>query len=137
MNWRPGYWLKVPVTTVNWCYVIKYKYPTLSSKVCCAPFHFGQKPASVPVLANQKNSEDFCFYKKRLKEKITFSVHFAAIHLEAGCTTPLHPQQGRASSRKPHAESLHQSTTALNCVCEPLCFILIYFVHLLARCVLR
>ncbi|CAD7679313.1 unnamed protein product [Nyctereutes procyonoides] len=39
--------------------------------------------------------------------------------------------------RKPHWASQQQTTGALNCVCEHLCFILIYMVHLLARCVLK
>ncbi|CAD7688752.1 unnamed protein product [Nyctereutes procyonoides] len=38
------------------------------------------------------------------------------------------PYQGTASQ--------HQATTVLNYVCEHLCFISIYFVHMLARCVL-
>ncbi|EPY73163.1 mitochondrial folate transporter/carrier [Camelus ferus] len=35
-----------------------------------------------------------------------------------------------------HSASQHQAAIALNCVCEHLCFIWIYFVHPLARCVL-
>ena len=38
---------------------------------------------------------------------------------------------------KLHSAFQHQATRALNCICEHLCFISIYFVHLLARCVLR
>lgn len=35
-----------------------------------------------------------------------------------------------------HSASQHQAAIALNCACEHMCFILIYFLYLLARCVL-
>ena len=38
---------------------------------------------------------------------------------------------------EPHSASQHQASIALNCVCEHLCSVSIYFMHPLARCVLR
>lgn len=64
------------------------------------------------------------------------SVCFSAI-IEAACT----PSSASAATlrlpREPRPASLHQAAIALTCVCEDLYFISIYFVHLLARCVLR
>lgn len=39
--------------------------------------------------------------------------------------------------RETHSASQHSAAIALNCVGKHLCFISIYFVHLLERCVLR
>ena len=52
-----------------------------------------------------------------------------AVHTQSG-TTKLLPLELDSAS-------LHQAAIALNCVSEHLCFILTYFLHLLARCVLR
>ena len=49
-----------------------------------------------------------------------------------GCRAPL-PSSFPGS----WAQQLSLKPAALSCVCEHLCFISIYFVHLLARCVLR
>ena len=38
---------------------------------------------------------------------------------------------------KIYSASQHQAAIALNCVCEHLCFISVYFVYLLVRCVLE
>lgn len=43
----------------------------------------------------------------------------------------------RAPFREPHSASQHQAATAWNPVCEHLCFISVYSVQPLARCVLR
>ncbi|CAD7694308.1 unnamed protein product [Nyctereutes procyonoides] len=51
----------------------------------------------------------------------------------------VHPKQQdgiQLFTRGPHSASQHQAAIALKCVCEHLWFTSIYFVHLLARCVL-
>lgn len=91
----------------------------------------------VPVFANRKTfEEDFCFYEKKRKVKIAISICFAA-----SCfTNSTHPEQEEWHHQAPSlgiALSISPSNPIdLNCVCEHLCFISTYFVHLLTRCVL-
>ena len=47
------------------------------------------------------------------------------------------PHPAKLLPWEPHSASQHHVVIALNCVCEHLCFISIYFVRPLARCVLR
>ena len=49
---------------------------------------------------------------------------------EAACTSTT-----KSSPQDLHLASQHQAFLALNHVCEHLCFISTYFVHLLGRCV--
>lgn len=101
--------------------------------------HFYERPTSVCVFVNwQKSKEEFFFYKRRRKMQTAFGICFAVSLLEMQHS----PWTARVApfkllTRELHLASQHQTATALNCVCEHLCFILIYFVHLLARCVLR
>ena len=52
--------------------------------------HFKESPTLAPIFSTQKNSkEDFCFYEKKQKAKIAFSVCFLA-----GCYRGnVHPSQ--------------------------------------------
>ena len=69
--------------------------------------------------------------------KIAFDICFAASHYRGS----MHPsgESGPANlfPGELHSASRHQAAVALNCVCERLCCIWIYFVHPLAGCVLR
>jgi len=87
----------------------------------------------------KKSKENFCFYKERQKAKIAFSVCFAMSHY-GGSARPEHRGKSGPIELLPqeiHSTSQYPVARALNCVCEHLCFVLIYSVHPLARCVLR
>lgn len=58
-------------------------------------------------------------------------MRYIVAHIRIGWSSPT------ALSGELRSASCHQAATALNCGCEHLCFILIYFVYLLERCVLR
>lgn len=90
-----------------------------------------EKPLLVPVFANhEKSKEDFRFYKKRQKEeKKKPSVFVFQRALVEAVHTP------NTEELPPACQ--HQATRRVSCVCELLCFLSIYCVHLLARCVLR
>ena len=66
-----------------------------------------------------------------------FSVCFPA----SCCRSSEHSCRERGPAKllpwEPRSASQHQVVIALNCVCEHLCVISIYFVHPLAKCVLR
>ena len=112
----------------------RYRYPYFS-KVCFKPLHFYESPTLEPVFTNwMKSEEDFCFYKKRRKAKIAFRVCFAAACVQAADTEQW---EWRHQTPSLGTASQHQAARVLNCVCEHQCFISIYFVHPLARCVLR
>ena len=108
------------------------------SKVHFMPLHFYEKHTLVPVFTKQKSEEDFCFYKIRRKAKIAFSICFAVSRCNRGGMRPeqqeWHFQAPSLGTTLSLSASSHH---ALNCVCEHQCFISIYFVHPLARCVLR
>lgn len=76
--------------------------------------------------------------KKGKKWKVGFSLCFAVSRYR-GRTHPQHWEwtHQAPSLRTIYSASQHQATTALNCICEHLCFIFICFVHLLARCIPR
>lgn len=59
-------------------------------KILFILLHFKESPTLVPIFSTQKNSkEDFCFYEKKQKAKIAFSVCFLA-----GCYRGnVHPSQ--------------------------------------------
>ena len=92
-------------------------------------------------LANtQKSKEDFHFYGEGKKSENTIPQHWFCCDgaitetehtLLRGGAWPQALPQGL------HSVSQHHTTLVLNCVCEHLCSISIYFVHLLARCVPR
>ena len=75
------------------------------------------------------------------KVKIPFhSIDFAAMELLQRQSTPSQEQgewHHQALPQGLHSASQHHTTLILNCVCEHLCSISVYFVHLFARCVLR
>ena len=118
----------------NFLFLLKYGWFTM----LCMPHPFYERLIFVPIFTKGKKSkEDFCFYKKRQKVKIAFSL-CSAMSSYGGTE---HPKQRERPHQGPCPESTlnlsASSTITLNCVCEHLCFILIYFVHPLARCVLR
>lgn len=99
-------------------------------------FTFYKRPTLVLVFANQKDSkDDFKFYKKWWKVKIVFSLF---------CNKPLVRQVCTMTSKSGTAELFpwelyylsYQATHRFK-LSEHLCFVSIYFVHLLAKCVLR
>ena len=100
---------------------------------------FYKRPTLIPVFANQKKSmEDFQFYEKRRQAKTVFSVGFAATVTEAARTPAARgaPPSSFLGTALSLSTSQHPAAIALNCVCEHLYFSSIYFVQLLARCVL-
>lgn len=85
--------------------------------------HFCQRPTySITCFCWEKTKDDFGFYKNGWKTTAALSIHSAASSYRGSksAITRLLPQD-----------------THLTCVCEHLCFILIYFLHRLARCVLK
>ena len=87
--------------------------------------HFQERPTSVPVFANRKKfGEDFCFYKKRQKEKLCL---FCSKLSETAHIPSSESGAAKLVFWELHSASQHRTTTALNRVCEPLCFISIYF----------
>lgn len=88
------------------------------------------------MFVNQKKFEEkFYFYKKRRKANSIQTSYVAAI---VGAAP--NPSRVRGTSELLPGTMLSISASSchtLNCVCEHLCFISIYFVHLLARSVLR
>ena len=70
--------------------------------------------------------------------KMVFSVCVFVLLLQRQHRT-LSSKSGAVDLLSPelHSASQYQATKALNCVCEHLCFISIYVVHLLARSVLK
>lgn len=102
------------------------KYSPLFQSLCYAPFGFHERPTLLPVFANRKKSEDFHFYGK-IKSEIAFSVFFSK---------PFY----RGSVHQSNESGPHQApflgTTLTFLAPSHLHFILIYFVHPLATCVL-
>ena len=108
------------------------------SKVCLTPLCIYERPRLLPTHKLKEIQRSFLLSQKKMqKAKITFIVCSAGASGEASST--LNSERGTAQlpPQKRHWASQHQATIALNCVCEPLCLISIYLVHLLARCVLR
>lgn len=100
------------------------------------PLYLYETPTLVPVFTNQKKTkEGFCFYEKGQKVKIGFRACFAVSQYRHST----YPDQQEWQCRTPSPGSYiqHQDNTALKCAYEHLCFILTYFMHLLARYVLR
>lgn len=94
-----------------------------SSKVCIMPLSFYEISTLVTVFVSWKTSkENFCFCKKRWNVKIGFSISFVVNHY-TGSGYPKH------LPRKLLSASQCQATITLNCVCDHLCFISVYFVH--------
>ena len=81
---------------------------------------FYERPTLVSLLANSKKSaQDFCFYQKRQKLKIIFSVCFAVSCYRGSA----HPSRGTPSFFLGN-NTQYPATMALNCICEHLQFIL-------------
>lgn len=102
------------------------------SKACFTSLYFYERP----VFSNLKKSKEYfhSYEKKKWKFKVAVSVN----HYRGSA----HTQSGERGStklllRELHSSSQHPTSIALNCVSQPLCFISIYFMHSLARCVLR
>jgi len=109
---------------------------TSFSEVLIIPLCFFERPTLVLVFANQKKSkEDVCFMKKSKKQK-SCSVLVYSETLRSQHTPDSTCGAAQLLPRELHSASQGQATIVLNCVCEHLCFISIYFVRPLARCVL-
>ena len=65
-----------------------------------------------------------------------FSICFVASVIEAAHSLSSASGAAKLLPWELHSASQHQAIITLNCIHEHLCLILIYFVHLLARCVL-
>ena len=89
----------------------------------------------ISTFANLKKSKDFHFHEKKVKSES--SVCFAAALIETAHTLNWKTGTTKLLLWKLCPASCRQAAIPLNCVCEHLCFISIYFVHPLARCVLR
>lgn len=102
------------------------------SKVHFTSLHFHERTVKqyVSLLNKRKLKRIFFFYEKRGKQRSAFVLQWAS--WEAACI----PAARRATSSSfPKNYTQHQATAAWNY--EHLHFILIYFMYLLARCVLR
>lgn len=102
------------------------------SKVHFPPICFYKRPTSIPVFTIQKKSKEDFFTKKRQKAKTALFVCQWALQAEH---TPSSAQEWPLNILPWELYSASRHT--LDCVCEQLCFISIYFVHQLARHVLR
>lgn len=99
------------------------------SEVHFKPPHFHEGPTLY-----RKKSEDFC---QEVKSDNTVQ-HCFIVSCYGVSTQPEQREQPQKPPSLGTTLSISTSATiALNCVCEPLCFILIHFVHLLAICVSR
>ena len=93
------------------------------------------RPTLEPVGSNE--IQKCLLFRKKAKNKNSVQRLFSSYFGEA-----VH-EQGSGSgvtkllSQELHSASWHTAAIALSSVCEHLCFISIYFVHLLTRCVLR
>ena len=95
-------------------------------------------PTLVPVFTNGKKSEeDFSCYENKEKSRNSIRCLFCGRLLEATRTPSSESSPAKLLPREPHSASLCQAITTLHCVWEHLCFTSVYFVYLLARCVLR
>ena len=102
--------------------------------ICCflkvhfMPCHMYERPIFVPVFAKQKKSDHFAFMKRCRKQnsiKHLFQLSEAVLTLSRESdTTKLLPQN----------YTQHQTAIALNYAY--LCFNSVYFMHLVAKCVL-
>lgn len=81
---------------------------------------------------------EFSLLWKKTRNENMFSVCFGVSHYGGGMH-PRHRDGGTAKllPAELHTASSPQTTATWNCVCEHLCFVLIYRVRPLARCVLR
>ena len=102
-------------------------------QVCLLCFY--KRIILVPVFTNWKTfKEDFHFYKNRYKKN-----SIRRLFCRSRYRGSAHPERRWEWHRQAPSQDLHSASVAkaLNCVCKHLCFISIYFVHALARCVLR
>lgn len=113
-----------------------YRYPPLVESVMYTTCFYKRPNWVCCYPPSPKNPACFHFYEKRRKVKIASSVCFAVSELFKG---PHTPQAARMHRQTPSPGTTWSipAATALNCACEHLCFISIYFVPLVARCVLR
>lgn len=108
------------------------KYPLLFESPLYAISLLQKTCVSICVRSSKEIQRFSLLQKKRQKGKIVVSGRLAGGFAAS-----------TGSSERGTARLLlrnyiqHQSAVALSCVCEHLCFISIYFVHLLARCALR
>lgn len=89
------------------------------------------------MLTEKNPKRIFTFMKKGKKGKwcSTFASHSTIT--EATCTQSSMNGTAKLLPKELHWASKHQASRALNYVCNHLCSVSVYFVHLLARWVLR
>ena len=91
----------------------------------CGCGNHGYEGQTVPVSAKGKKSkEDFLFYGKNESHN-SLQRLFCSQLLQRQCST----EQQERHRQAPSLGTTSQAATALNCVCEYLCFISIYFLH--------
>lgn len=96
-----------------------------------------QKTYIITFLANRKNlNKIFASIKKPSKAKIVVRISFAVSSYRSFmyCSRDSSAAKLLLGASLSISASRHQT---MNCVCEHLCFISIYLVQLIARCVLR
>ena len=95
---------------------------------------FYETSTLVPVYTNQnKSKEDFHLYKKKKKKWRQNSTQRLFCSKSLSRQHTAWAARGAAPSSIPpelHSASQYQTTIALNCVCEHLCFISVYTVHI-------
>lgn len=113
----------------SWNNVLKNREPHFL-KVCHSPIHCYEGPTTVPVFDNWKKSKEDSHYYERRERRTAYSVCFSR-SCYGGGTHPTKWEWRRQAASPGTTLSVQLP------VCEYLCFILIYSVHPLARCVLR
>jgi len=109
-------------------------------KALVKPLHFYKRPTLIPVFANWKIQKGFSLLLKKKIEKQKY--HSVFVLQRAICYQRQHTRKQQAWPRQPPSLQTTLSLSAssshiLNCVCEHLCSMSIYSVHLLASCILR
>ena len=128
-------WLASPswvviVAHLFMCLLAVYKYPLLFKSSMLCHFSF----AKDLFCLSEWNLKRIFAFVKRQKAEIALRICFAvslygdSVRSEQLVVPP---------SSFPGNHTQHQADRALNCVSERLCFISVYFVHPLARCVLK
>lgn len=126
---RERNFLALPQRKENMGFQTEYSFPLYTTSLL---------PTLVPVSTHGRNPKSiFTSTETRRKAGIAFDVCFAGGFIKAVHTSSTQSGTSKLLPREPHSASQHQAAIALNSVFEHLCFILIYFVHLLSRRVPR
>ena len=106
-------------------------------KIHVRPLSFYERPTLAFVFTNKKKSKVGFAFRKKERSKIGIQHLFSSELLQRPGA-----QSGKSGLTellpwKLLSESQHPAAVAFSCVCEHLCFILMYFVHSITRSVLR